>query len=252
MKKFSILIIEDEEHSANKLVQYLLSIDSNIQILEVLKSIKSAVTWLQNHSEPDVIFLDINLSDGLSFRIFEKVSLNSFIIFLTAHEQYAIKAFELNSIDYILKPFTRESIKSSLAKLDKRLYQNSKALAHILDQAIGQKKEFKSRFIVKKGKKISAISVSEIAYFYKNELVFLVKNDGVKYAIDYKLEQLEELLNPKMFFRLNRQFIAHFNQIESIERLTNNRLSIQLNPAFKGEIVVSQKKSAAFKAWLNL
>lgn len=251
MKKLNLIIIEDEEHSARKLEGYLLAINPLINVQARLKSVKNAVNWLRHHPEPDVIFLDIQLSDGLSFHIFKKVEVQSFIIFLTAYEQFAIRAFELNSIDYVLKPFSQQDIQNSLKKLDDRVRQHSRFIAQALLPLMEKKEDYKSRFLVKKGKKIIPVETKDIAYFFKSELTFLVRVDGEQFAVDYSLEQLEDILNLKFFFRLNRQFIVQLKGIKSVERLPHNRLKVYLDPAFKEEVIVSQKKSGTFRAWMD-
>lgn len=247
-----VLIIEDEEHSARKLKEYLFTLRPNFEVMAVLSSVQEAVSWLESGEHPQVIFLDIHLSDGLSFQIFEKLEIDAHVIFLTAYEQYAIKAFELNSIDYVLKPFDEESIRLSLEKYDRKTEYTSQLINQRISQLQLHTPTEKTRFMVKKGNKIGSVPVEDIAYFYKDSLVFLVNKSGEKYMVDYTLEQLEGLLSMRRFYRLNRQFISSFESIGSVDRIANNRLKVSLNPTPGMGVIISQNKSTRFKEWLNL
>lgn len=247
-----ILIIEDELSSANKLQDFLRDIDSNFHVISILSSIEDSINWLEKNKHPALIFLDIHLSDGLSFEIFENRDIQSHVIFLTACEQYAIRAFEINSIDYILKPFTKKDIEQGLKKYSSKTWQTTTLInSQIADLKISAENR-KERFLVKKGNKISSIDISQIAYFFKDKLSFLVTVQNEKYLIDYTLDQLDDMLSSKDFFRLNRQFVCHYKSVQSVDRLDNNRLRVHLLPKTKDDIIVSQTKSGRFREWLDL
>ena len=250
--KPQVLIIEDEQHSAKKLKEYLFTLRPGFELLAVLSSVEESVSWLQAREHPQIIFLDIHLSDGLSFQIFEQLEVDAHVIFLTAYEQYAVRAFDLNSIDYVLKPFDEESIRLSLEKYDRKTEYTSQLINQRISQLHLEAPVEKTRFMVKKGNKIGSVPVADIAYFYKDSLVFLVSKSGEKYMVDYTLEQLEGLLNMRKFYRLNRQFISSFESIGSVDRIANNRLKVNLKPQPGTDVIISQNKSTRFKEWLNL
>jgi DNA-binding LytR/AlgR family response regulator len=253
----NVLIIEDEEIAAEKLTMLIRRYDPAIQILASIDSVKNAVKWLSQHEPPELIFLDIYLSDGLSFEIFKKVPLNVPIIFTTAYNEYAIKAFELNSIDYLLKPIRFEDITRSLDKF-KAIRQSFALPTPALDvealirMVTSKQKTYKERFLVKQGQKISSIPVEEVAYFCASDkIVLLVTHENRRIPIDYSLEQLAELLDPSTFFKLNRQVIASEKSIESMFPYSNSRIKIILKPAETKEIIVSNDRVSAFKQWLD-
>lgn len=252
-----VLIIEDEELAAKKLIKMLGEIDGSIEIIEVLNSVKKSSQWFERNELPDLIFSDIQLGDGLSFDIYENLELNCPIIFTTAFDQYAIKAFEVNSIDYLLKPVQKDKIKASLDKYEsKRKAWNpaeSKLDVKSLLEAInGAKNNFKSRFLVKLGNKIHPVKTEDIAYFFSDsKLTFLVDRGGNKYPMDVSLDEISQQLNPDLFFRINRKYIIHLDSAAEIKPYFKGRLKIKLMPAADDEIVISADKTPNFKAWLD-
>lgn len=252
MKK--ILIIEDEEAAARRLRKMTLEILPDAEILPELASINSAVEWITGNPRPDLIFLDVHLADGQSFEIFKKVNVSCPIIFTTAYDQYALEAFKVNSIDYLLKPIKKEELERSI---DKFLKLTSPAQTNInLDKLLlslqQPQQAFKERFIVKYGEHLKTIQTSGIAYFYtENKMNFLITKENKRYAIDYNLDQLEQLLDTKKFFRINRQFIIEFHSIAEMFTYSKSRVLIKLDPPSKMETIVSTERSAAFKAWLD-
>ena len=244
----NVLIIEDEKTSAQKLIGYLSKLRPEWNILSVLTGVKDSIKYLKKSAEPDLIFLDVQLSDGESLRIFDELQIDSYVIFLTAYDQYALDAFNLNSIDYLLKPFTLKDTKKSLAKLDAFIY-NKHGISSLKK---GQSEEgFQKRFLVKKGTTYYSILTHEIAYFFKRELLFLVDTNGAKYLFDATLEELESKLEPKKFFRINRQFIVNYESITNLKPASSNRFEIMLEPEFGEKVFVSQGKVSALKEWLS-
>lgn len=248
-----VLVIEDEQLAADKLVRQLKMADSSIEVLEVIESVKDAVLWLEQHVV-DLIFCDIHLSDGLSFNIFDKVKVTTPVIFVTAYDQYAIQAFRVNSIDYLLKPVTKTDLNGALEKFSELKSQlntgiDFKALREMMS---GEQQEFQKRFMVYFGDKIRTISADEVAYIYaEGKHVFLVTQKGVEYNIDFTLDKLTNSLDPSSFFRINRQFIVSLEGIETMYTYTKGRVKIDLKPQSKKEAIVSIDRAASFKKWLN-
>jgi DNA-binding LytR/AlgR family response regulator len=248
-----VLIIEDEKIAANNLEKMLHQIDRNINVQSKIDSIEESVKWL-NNNKTDLIFLDIHLADGLCFRIFEQIEIKTPIIFTTAYDQYAIKAFKVNSIDYLLKPVEIQQLEQSLEKF-KELYQvqNAKTIDfNALINYYNNQIKYQERFIVRYAQKIKSINTNEIAYFYaNNENVFLCTKGNNNYPVDYSLDKLENIINPKDFFRINRQFIVNISSIEKMYSLSKSRIKIELNPKPDTEIIVSYSRMSDFKKWLN-
>lgn len=251
------LIIEDEYPAVERLQKLILKADPDIEIMAVLDSIEAAKGWLSNHPSPDLIFSDIQLSDGLSFEIFEQTLVSSPIIFTTSYDEYAIKAFKVKSIDYLLKPVKLQELQQAIAKYkdlkhDKVNPENALKQESLLDVLPNTNKKYKTRFLVKSREQLIPVFEEQIAYFQtSNELVLLVKKDGKKYLVDYTLEQLDKLLNPENFFRINRQFIAHLSAIGQIHTYFNGKLKLELVPKSTDEVLVSRDKAQLFKAWLE-
>ncbi len=246
-----VLIIEDEESAFKNLKRILLEIDSSINIVSWLQSVEQSIDWFQSNNSPDIIFLDIHLSDDLSFRIFESVKVSCPIIFTTAYDQFAIKAFELNSIDYLLKPITLKDVKKSLTKYHSNINSNSydKLIQDL--HKISINKNYKERFLVNKGDELRIVLISDVSYFYKDNTTFIVLKNGYRYPIRFTLEQLNYLLNPTNFYRINRQFIVSITAISKITLWFKGKLKLRLNPEFKETIFVSREKSMSFKKWMD-
>ena len=249
-----ILIIEDEKVAANNLEKMLHKIDKRIFVQDKIDSIESAVKWL-HINKTDLIFLDIHLADGLCFKIFEQIKIKTPVIFTTAYDQYAIKAFKVNSIDYLLKPIEIQELEQSLEKF-KELNQVQNANTIDFDSLINfynKKIEYQERFIVRYAQKIKSIKTNDIAYFYvSNENVFLCTFDNKTYSIDYSLDKLENIINPKDFFRVNRQFIVNISSIENMYSLSKSRIKIEIKPKPDNEIIVSYSRMSEFRKWLNI
>lgn len=253
----TILIIEDEEPAARRLQQMILRLSPESKVLDVLNSVEASVHWFKKKSKPDIVFMDIHLSDGLSFDILEQVEISSPVIFTTAYDEYAIQAFTLNSIDYLLKPIEESALSRSILK-----YQNWSARSagigsqpefrELIQTLQLREKTYKNRFLVSAADRLLTIPVDDIAYFTaEDKAVLLVIHDGSRFIIEFSLDRLEGLLNPGRFFRLNRQFLAAIPAISKIHQHFNGKLKIDLKPADTKEILVSREKVNQFKQWLD-
>jgi two-component system, LytTR family, response regulator LytT len=256
-----VLIIEDEELAVKKLQKTLASVDATAEVVGVADSIRSSVSWLQQNPSPDLILMDIELADGQSFEIFDKVDVKSTVIFTTSYDEYALKAFKVNSIDYLLKPIQKEDLQAALEKLRglKSLYGNNNStpslnvdsLVKELQQKL-QPKEFRKRFLVKHAQKLVSVDVEEIAYFYSDgRLNFFKTSDNRKFVVDYTMDDLEEMLDPDQFFRISRAFYVSVNCIDQIHDYFGNRLLLNLKPAVDKEAIVSREKVSDFKKWMG-
>ena len=247
----STIIIEDEVLSAERLEKMIRKLDSNFEIIGRLDSITAAVQWLSSHS-CDLIFLDIHLSDGISFRIFDKVEIKTPIIFTTAFDQYAIRAFKLNSIDYLLKPIDETELAAALQKF-KSLHNTGSPHFKELLKSFLQKPDYQKRFMVSAGQKIRSVDVNEIAYFYADEkIVIMQTNEPLsKYPLDYTLDKLEHVLDPAKFFRINRKLLISMDAIKNMVAYSKGRIILELAPKPVFETIVSIDRAAEFKNWLN-
>ncbi|MEM7108338.1 MAG: LytTR family DNA-binding domain-containing protein [Bacteroidota bacterium] len=252
-----VLIIEDEVPAAEKLERYLKRYDDEIEVVEKLNSVSSSTVWLQKHQGAvDLIFMDIQLLDGKSFEIFDQVQIQKPIIFITAFDEYAIDAFKVNSIDYLLKPITFDDLSGALEKLEQmkvNLGQNEANGQIDLNSMLAklQQQSYKTRFMVKLGEHIKSITTERIEFFFaEGRNVYLVTSENRKFIIDFKLEDLEDMLDPKAFFRANRTFIVNIDGINDVVVYSNSRLKIIPRLDYEKEIIVSREKVAPFKEWM--
>ena len=249
------IIIEDEIPAANRLEKMLLECRPSIEILEVLDTVEDAKEWLQTNPSPDLIFSDIQLADGISFEIYDDIQVDCPIIFTTAYDQYALKAFELNSVDYLLKPYSKDQLEKALSKYEGLHKQNTLQglnLSALLDIAGGGKPIYKQRFLISKADVYVPVTTDEIAYIYTEDKAVLIKTHGGKnFFLNYSLDELEGQLDPDHFFRLNRQFIVSIPSIEKIAQYFNGKLKVDLKPTPDAEVIVSRAKTPLFKAWLE-
>ncbi|MFY0608495.1 MAG: response regulator transcription factor [Cyclobacteriaceae bacterium] len=249
-----VLLLEDEHLASERLINLIKEVQPQVNIVGVLRSIHEGKEWFANEEHPELIISDIKLLDGLSFELFKDLNIEIPIIFTTAYDQYAIKAFEVNSIDYLLKPIPKEKLKEAIDKFVDRS-ENDKFpadFAGLYDLIQNKKRSYKSRFLIKVGNKMAAVSVESIAYFYsQNKLTYLVTKDGRKLAMDPTLEVLEEQLDPDTFIRANRQFIISFNAISEIHPYFKGRLKLELEPPSDQELVISADRTPGFKHWLD-
>ncbi|TAE47069.1 MAG: DNA-binding response regulator [Bacteroidetes bacterium] len=250
-----VLIIEDERRAADRLATLIRELMPEAQIADMPDSVDSAVAWLSNHKEPDLLLMDIQLADGSSFEIFREVELTAPVIFTTAYDQYAVKAFKVNSLDYLLKPIRREELAAALDKFRRLRADPEPQLPdyrQLVELLQGNKPQYLRRFVIRYGGKIRALEASEAAYFYIESRVTLMRTrDGKTYPIDYNLDQLEELLDPAQFFRLNRQVFIHIDAISGMLSFPKSRIQVDLAPPAKLDTMVSSERSARFKQWLT-
>ena len=251
-----ILIVEDEELAVKKLQKTLAAIDSDSTVVGITDSIKSSVEWLKQNPAPDLILMDIELADGQSFAIFNLTEVKSPVIFTTSYDEYALKAFKVNSIDYLLKPVQKEDLEDALKKFHALKSQhtmgfNMDSLVKELQQKL-QPREYRKRFLVKNGQKLLSVEIKDIAYFYSDgRLNFFKTNDSKKFIIDYTMDDLEELLDPEQYFRISRSFFVSIASIDKIDDYFGNRLILNLKPAVDKEALVSREKVADFKKWMG-
>ncbi|MEX0289811.1 MAG: LytR/AlgR family response regulator transcription factor [Flavobacteriaceae bacterium] len=250
----NVLIIEDEKPAARRLARLLAELE--VPEPTMLHSVEESIGWFQNNEHPDLIFLDIQLSDGLSFEIFENVEVHSAIIFTTAYDEYALQAFKLNSIDYLLKPIDDEELEAALKKYQqmaatkKKIALDFEDIKTLLVNPL--EREYKKRFTARVGQHIKIINADEIECFYsENKGTYAATTDGRNYLLDTTLEHLESELQPKVFFRVSRKFYVNVNHIKDIISYTNSRLKIILNRFKEQEIIVSRERVRDFKLWLE-
>ncbi len=249
-----ILIIEDEQPAAKRLANLIGEYRPQASILSMIDSVEGAVRWLRANPSPDLIFLDIQLADGLSFDIFHRVPVQSPVIFTTAYDQYTLKAFKMNSVDYLLKPIDPAELEGAFAKFDRffgtKMGYDLSAIQQMI-QSMAQP-QYKKRFLVHVGQQMIYIMVDDIHYFYSEDgLAYAKTADNKKHLVDYTLEQLEEALDPKDFFRINRKVITHLHAIQKIAPYFNSRLKLELKPKTEFEVIVSRERVNAFKNWLD-
>ena len=253
-----VLIVEDEELAVKKLHKMLIGLDKDIEVIANTDCIASSVEWLENNDAPDLILMDIELLDGQSFEIFSQVEVKSPVIFTTSYDEYALKAFKVNSVDYLLKPIQQEDLSAALDKY-KKMFATATSAApinmDILVKELQQKlqpKEFRKRFLVKNVQKLVSIEIEDIAYFYSDgRLNFFKTTDNKKYVVDYTMDEMEDMLDPEKYFRISRSFYVSINSVEQIHDYFGNRLILTLKPAVDKEALVSREKVTEFKKWMG-
>lgn len=255
----NILIVEDEKLAVDKLRQLLGAVRPDAAVIAVRDSIASAVSWLRENADaPDLVLMDIELADGQSFAIFDQVAIKCPVIFVTSYDEYALKAFKVNSIDYLLKPIQRNDLQLAFEKFDhmrevfgdrERSQQNLQHLLKELKRQAGN--EYRKRFLVKHLQKLIPIDISDIAlFFYEDRTTFLKTLDGSGYALDYSLDEIEIMVHPDEFFRINRGMLVSARSIREVDPYLGNRLELKLIPPCK-DAIVSREKVGDFKAWLG-
>ncbi len=249
-----VIIIEDEKPAARRLARLLEELD--VQVSVMLHSVEESINWFQANEHPDLIFLDIQLSDGLSFEIFDVVEVKSAIVFTTAFDEYALQAFKLNSIDYLLKPIDDEDLEVAVKKYKalnpepQKLALDFEDIKKLLVNPV--EREYKKRFTARVGQHLKIINADEVECFYsENKGTYAATSDGRNYLLDTTLEHLESELEPKIFFRVSRKFYVNINHIKDIISYTNSRIQIKLNHFSEQEIIVSRERVRDFKLWLE-
>ncbi|HPF50340.1 MAG TPA: LytTR family DNA-binding domain-containing protein [Draconibacterium sp.] len=249
----NVLIFEDEKHSAQRLVQLLQKYDENIQILDIIGSVKDGIQWYRSHSLPDLVFQDIVLNDGNCFEIFNDVKVDAPIIFTTAFNDFALRSFKVNSIDYVVKPYDYEDIKAAIDKYRKFrelfLVPEKELLKQIL---FSEKPEVKKRFLIKIGDRYRSLKSDEIARFeYDEGLTFAVTFDNSRFPVNYSIDQLSQVLDSELFFQINRKYIVNNECIRNIHTWFSSRFKLELNPKTNEDIIVSRERAKDFKTWLD-
>ena len=248
-----ILILEDEEANADRLQRFLLKISPDSEVPAVLDSVKKATAWLSGNEAPDLILMDIRLADGLCFEIFNHADVKSPIIFTTAYDEYAIKAFKYNSLDYLLKPVDKDELESAINKyeqLAKPTFEQQLSIERLLTYI--QPKEYRARFLVPYRDSYKRINVADVAYFYAQAGInYANLFNGETVIIPQTLETLEQQLDPAIFFRANRQYITHIDAIQKVHNYFNGKLKLEIKDCKDDDIIVSRTKAALFKTWLD-
>lgn len=249
-----VVIVEDEIAASENLIYLINSIDANIEVLTVLDSVSASVDYFSKPNEAELVFMDIHLADGISFEIFDQVTLKTPVIFTTAYDQYAIKAFKVNSIDYLLKPINEEELDEAVNKFKQSTKEQpiNSQIEGMLQLLQTKNKSFKTTYLVHHRDELLPIKVSDIAYFYiETGIVKGITFNNKSYVIDKKLEDIEGELNPEIFYRVNRQFIINRNAVANIKFYFNGKLIINTNPLSSERIVVSKAKASEVKKWIN-
>jgi two-component system LytT family response regulator len=250
------LIVEDEQLAGERLKKMLIETTEDIEVADILPSVEASVDWLKKNEKPDLIFLDIRLADGLSFEIFDRVEVDSPVIFTTAYDEYAVKAFELNSVDYLLKPINKDKLRHSVDKLKRiedvfrgRQQQN---IMKMLSDMNNNTRKYKKRFLIQKADRLVPVDVNNAAYFFaEDKVVILVTKSGERHFINYTLDSLEKELDPEMFFRVNRQYLVSASSIKTISNYFNYKLKLELEPQAENEVIVSRQRVRVFRDWLG-
>ena len=249
-----VLIIEDEAPAAKQLTKLLTKLDPSVSVIETLDSVESATAWLRVFPMPDAVFMDIQIADGLSFDIFNQVEITCPVVFTTAFDQYAIKAFRVNALDYLLKPMDEDELGVVLEKIKQQRtpqYAND-FLQNFATQFTKPIADFKSRFLIKQGTTLNFVEVKDIAFFFSEDgLTHFMTNENKKHLLEQTLDELEHQLNPKDYFRINRKIIVSIKSIKKISPHFNSRLKLELTPQYLSEIFVARERVSDFKTWLG-
>ncbi|MBI1781641.1 MAG: response regulator transcription factor [Sphingobacteriales bacterium] len=253
-----VFIVEDEELAVERLEKILKEAAPDIEIMGHAESIRGSVSWLQGNPTPDLIFMDIELCDGQSFEIFNQTEIKSSVIFTTSYDEYALKAFKVSSIDYLLKPVKKEDMAAAISKYRQLKKQftapdQSLIIENLVQQLRQQQlKEYRSRFLVKTGQRLLSVEVKDIAYFYADDRITFFRTwDKAKHIVDYTIEELEQMLNPAEFCRVNRAFIIHPKSVEQIHTYFNGKLKLDLKPEPDKEVTISRERVQEFKDWMG-
>jgi len=250
-----VLVIEDEPQAAERLTTLIGQVVPEANVLASIDSVRKAVEWLRSHPMPDMVFMDIQLADGLSFSIFDQVQVSAPVIFTTAYDAYALKAFKVNSIDYILKPVDRDDLSRALKKLSTlaRGHTEMKVMLENIGSAIDMMvRRYKNRFVIKVGEHLRTISVDSILFFYsQNKATFCVTDDNRNHVLDFTLEQIEEMVDPGRFFRINRKYMVSSDAIRDIITYTNSRLKLVIRGSNDTDVIVARERAQDFRNWLD-
>lgn len=253
-----VVIIEDELPAQRLLKETLQEIDFETEVVACLNSVKSAVEWFQKNSHPEIVLLDIQLSDGLSFEIFKQIKMDSLIIFTTAYDEYAMQAFKVNSLDYLLKPIEAEELQAAFEKYhqyNKHFIQENNISINFSELASlikNEQSEYRKRFLIQSNESFFHLPIEQVAFFYSMQgITFAVTFEKREYPINFSLQSLKEQLNPETFFKVNRQIIINIEIIKRVHSLFNGKLMLETQPSHSEDIVIGKDKAAAFKRWLD-
>ncbi|MEJ7646488.1 MAG: LytTR family DNA-binding domain-containing protein [Chryseolinea sp.] len=249
-----VLIIEDEPLAAARVEKLAKEINSEVIILEKIDSVAAAVAWLTKNTSPDLILMDIQLADGMSFQIFERCNVSAPVIFITAFDEYAIKAFKVNGIDYILKPVDKDELSNAFKKLDNlsRPKVTHQMLESMMNSMQAMTKNYRERFVIKVGEHLRTVALVDILYLYSlDKITFAQVNDGRKYIFDFTMDQLEAMVDPARFFRINRKYLVSLEAIQDMITHTNSRLKLILKSSDDTDIIVARERVLEFKGWLE-
>jgi DNA-binding LytR/AlgR family response regulator len=250
----NVLIIEDEPHAVERLAELIVSIAPSMQIVGRLESVKQSVSWFKKNVQPALVFMDIQLGDGLSFEIFEQTKITCPVIFTTAYNEYAIKAFKVNSIDYILKPIDKSELQRAIEKFNRLSAPvNPSNMMESISKAMEMlTKKFKTRFVIKVGEHLRSVETADILFFYSEEkATFAQTNDGRKHIIDFTMDQLEDKIDSARFFRISRKYLVATDSIKDMINHTNSRLRLVLKTSEDKDIIVARERVQEFKDWLD-
>lgn len=251
-----VLIVEDEGLAVRKLRKAILAADPDLEIAAVTDSIQSTVEWLRANAAPDLVFMDVELADGQSFEVFNRIEVTSPVIFVTSYDEFALKAFKVNSVDYLLKPIQQDELEAAIRKFKKSRSSSAPLpnLENLLRELQSQllPKEYRTRFLVKQAQKLVSVEVKDIAYFYSDgKMNFFKTFDNRRFLVDYLMDELEEMLDPKRYFRISRSVFVSAESIVKIDDYFGARLVLQLKPALEKEALVSREKVGGFKVWMG-
>jgi two-component system response regulator LytT len=252
-----MLIIEDEPFARAELLRLVKATGRQVEVLDELDTVEESVRWLKEHKPPDLIFLDIQLADGISFEIFRQVQVSIPVIFTTAYDEYAIRAFQLNSIDYLLKPVRQEMLENALRKFESLQQEKNPGTAWLSSEKLENLLStshpvFKARMLLRLGDNLKSVEISDVAYFLAEEdVVFTMLKDGVRYIVDHTLNEMESLLDPKFFFRITRNCITSISAIKKVSKYFNSRLLVELSPPAPEQLFVSRVRVPEFLEWMD-
>lgn len=248
----NILIIEDEQPAADRLMKMLKEVEPAAVFPAVLDTVRSSVEWLTQNTSPDIIIMDIHLADGQSFSIFQQVQISSPVIFTTAYDEHALEAFRVNGIGYLLKPVKKEDLQRALAKWNNLSNHAAGKIGAVLQQLSITSREYRKRIVIRIGEMIRLVEVGDIAYFFtENRVNYLCTFSNLRYPVDHQLDELDTMLDPSAFFRINRQFIINIKAIEKMQAWSKSRIKITLHPPADEETIVSTERSPLFREWLT-
>ncbi len=253
----NIIVVEDEAYNLRLLEEMIKTIRPGWKVIKTFNSVRGTVNWLQENPHPDLLFMDIQLADGLCFSVFDQVAVKSMVIFTTAYDNYALRAFKVNSVDYLLKPFRAKDLETAIEKFENFRFlsgdmEKKHDYSEILEAVRKGEKKYRKRFLITKGDTFCTLTTDDIAYLYsESRITTAVTFTRQNHIVDYSLEAIEEELDPDSFFRANRQIIVNVKSVDRVDNYFGGKLKVRLNPPFHNEVIVSRLKARDFKVWLG-